>query len=295
MADETNQVQTQSRKSAFFKLACVLAFAYLFFLIILYSPLYQSIVLRPDYQPDLTYSPQPILGISPKETSIISGQSKMHAWLFPVPKSKTLVLVHHGNAGNLLNRLFIAEACIQAGASVLLYDYRGYGKSQGVAALENLLADGLVAFDFVKNNYQYPVVINYGESIGSAVATYVDSQRQANGLILQSGIASLPKVARAGIVLLSLYPDFIWPPPLLDDQTLLSQSKTPLLLIHGERDTVVPINNSSLLNTSAKAADKSFIRLPDCGHNDVGLNDRNLYLEAISSFIHKINAGKTAN
>ncbi|MBX9771338.1 MAG: lysophospholipase [Candidatus Obscuribacterales bacterium] len=279
----------QASRSAFLKLAGVLALVYLFFLLILYTPVYQSIVLRPDYQGTLDYTATPILGIKPEDISIDSHGDKMHAWLFQVPKSKSIVLVHHGNAGNLLNRLFIAETLIKEKASVLLYDYRGYGKSTGQTSLNNILQDGLAAFDFLKSHYSYPVVINYGESIGSAVASFVDNQRKSAGLILQSGIASLPHVARDGMVMLSAYPDFIWPAPHLDNCALLSKSQTPLLLLHGSRDKLVPISNSDMLFASSASPDKSFIKLPDCGHNDVGIYDCAIYSKAIAGFVQNIN------
>lgn len=272
-------------KTEFIKLACVLVFVYLVFLCLLYTPVYQSAVLRPDYQSTMTYTPQPIMGVMPQELTIESHGDKMHAWLFLVPNSKTVAIVHHGNAGNLLNRLDIAKAFINANASVLLYDYRGYGKSTGIASLNSILEDGLAAFDSAKTHIHCPVVINYGESIGSAVATYVDSKCNAQGLILQSGIASLPNVARNGIVLFLLYPDFIWPRPLLNNCDLLAQSETPLLLLHGSKDTLVPISNADLLFACAHAPDKSFIKLPDCGHNDVGVEDCQTYLDTIKSFV----------
>lgn len=275
-------------KSEFIKLGLILVFAYLTFLALLYTPVYQSVVLRPDYQPTLDYVIQPIMGIQPQDMEIENDGNKMHAWFFAVPHSKSVAIVHHGNAGNLLNRLSIAEAFINARTSVLLYDYRGYGKSTGAASLNSILEDGLVAFDFIKSNFNYPIVINYGESIGSAVAAHTDSQRQGQGLILQSGIASLPNVARDGIVLFVLYPDFIFPRPLFDNCALLAKSETPLLIVHGMKDKTVPVSNSNLLYTCAKARDKTFIKLPACGHNDVGIEDCQLYLSTIKNFVQHL-------
>lgn len=282
-------------KSQLIKLACVLVFAYLVFLFLLYTPVYQSVVLRPDYQPTVDYAVGPIMGVKPQDLTIESQGDKMHAWYFPVPNSKTIAIVHHGNAGNLLNRLEIAQAFINAHTSVLLYDYRGYGKSTGTASLNSILEDGLRAFDFARAEFKYPIVINYGESIGSAVATYTDSRRKADGLILQSGIASLPNIARNGTILFFLYPDFIWPRPLLDNCALLAQSTTPLLLIHGIRDTLVPVSNGELLYACAKSQDKTFVKLPNCGHNDVGVENCDLYSDAISSFVKHLNVPDPKN
>jgi alpha-beta hydrolase superfamily lysophospholipase len=242
-------------------------------------------ILRPDRGNNSLYELNQILDVDREEYFVESHGSKLHAWMFRKPNSRTLVIVHHGNAGNILNRLFLAKAFLRAGTSVLLYDYRGYGKSTGPASLSGLDEDGIAAFDFAKTAFNYPVMINYGESIGSNVACTVDRQRPANALILQSGITSVPNVAQDGMILLRLYPDWLWPQPRFDNRILLAQSKTPLLVLHGQRDTMVPCSESQYLFDCAAATDKSFIKLPNCGHNNVGYYDQELFQKSITDFV----------
>jgi alpha-beta hydrolase superfamily lysophospholipase len=251
----------------------------------MYSPLYTAIVLRPDRNDSKLYAIDKILDGKREEYYFDSRGSKLHGWLFRKPGSTAIVVVHHGNAGNIVHRLHIAKACLTAGASVFLYDYRGYGKSGGTATISGILEDGLAAEDFILANLQFPVTINYGESIGSAVACHVNASGKANALILQSGIASLPHVAKDGVAMLNVYPDLIWPQPQLDNCLLLSKSKVPLLLMHGERDKIVPASNSGLLFGASAAPSKTMIKLPHCGHNDVGHFDPDLYQNAISQFV----------
>ena len=89
------------------------------------------------------------------------------------------------------------------------------------------------------------------------------------------------------MIFLNLYPDYMWPQPHFDNRILLSQSKTPLLILHGERDKVVPASDSQRLFDSAAAADKVFIKLPNCSHNDVGRYDAELFQKAIADFVSK--------
>ncbi len=289
MSGATGDSKQSSSKAAIIwqllVLFCWAFAAYVVFIALMYSPVFTAIVLRPDRSISNRYGITEIAGTKRQECFFESHGSKLHGWLFQKPGGRAIVVVHHGNAGNIVHRLHIAEVCLKAGASVFLYDYRGYGRSEGTASIEGILEDGLAAEDYVLANCKLPVVINYGESIGSAVACYVDAKRKSAALLLQSGIASLPNVAKDGIFLLNIYPAFIWPQPQLDNCVLLAKSKTPLLLIHGMRDRIVPESNSKLLYDASIAADKALVKLPDCGHNDVGYYDLELYQKAVTDFV----------
>ena len=269
------------------KLGAYLIVIYLLLFALLYSPLYKAIILRPDGGTSQLYEIDKILDAKREEYFFESGGNKLHGWLFRKPGSDIVVLIHHGNAGNLLNRLFLAKAFIQAGTSVFLYDYRGYGKSTGATSLNGIIDDGLAAFDFVKTQFHFPIVFNYGESIGSGVACAVNSKRNANGLILQSGIVSLPKVAKDGVFFLNVFPDNLWPNPRLNNYAAVSQTRTPLLLLHGVQDKIVPISQSEALLSGAASPDKLLVSLPNCGHNDVGDQDAQLFQSTIAAFVQK--------
>ena len=275
-------------KAVLIALACCMLGAYLLLVWLLYSPVYPQVILRADCgRKSGAYNLDKILDGRRQEYYFDSHGNKLHGWLFQKPHSDVIVIVHHGNAGNILNRLYLARACLKAGTSVFLYDYRGYGKSSGNASLPGILEDGLAAFDFVKGKFGYPVIVNYGESIGSGVACNVDRHRESKALILQSGIKSLPGIVKDHVSIFNLYPDCVWPQPQLNNGVLLSQSTTPLLVVHGERDTVVPAGHSQYLFDCAAAADKTLVKLPNCGHNDIGYYDAELFQRAISSFICK--------
>lgn len=259
--------------------------SYLALLAVLYSPLYTSVVLHPDRGLDELYNTAKLLDVPREEVFFDSSGTKLHGWLFRKPGSDAVVVIHHGNGGTLVGRLLVATKCLEAGTSVFLYDYAGYGKSDGTSSVSGILNDGLAAFDYAREKFKFPIIINYGESIGSGVACHVDANRSASALILQSAIASLPAMGKEKVSILKIYPDVVWPQPQLDNKQLLARSKTPLLLIHGALDSLVPFGHSRLLLDSSASADKQLVTLPSCGHNDVGYNDPALFQETIAKFV----------
>ncbi len=95
--------------------------------------------------------------------------NQLHGWLLSLPTAKRIFLVSHGNGGNIASRLTLAEALIKSGNSVFLYDYQGYGRSQGQPTVTNICDDAICAFDYLvkKEKFEPQSIIAYGESIGT--------------------------------------------------------------------------------------------------------------------------------
>lgn len=285
------------------KLGLYACLMYLFFGLLIMSPLYGYVVMRPETPTSLLgkqyafiYDKITKILTAPREEYFFAGPSgkKLHGWLFRTPNTDTVVIVHHGNAGNILNRLFIAKHLIIAGASVFLYDYEGYGKSEGTPNLNQLTPDGLAAYDFVKNDLKFNHIVNYGESFGSNVASNVSMARPCDALILQSGLCSLPAVAKSGPFFINLYPDFIFPDPKLDNLAIIGNIKKPILIVHGLKDKLVPASHSQQLFDKA-AQPKRLVMLPECGHNDVGEKDEMLFEVSLKDFVDDLKSGKLLN
>ncbi len=281
------------------KLAILISFAtvfaifggiYLFVASMLSQPSnIDTLVLRPK-PANKSYEADPVAG-SKKTSLFIQAKDgfKIHAWLFRVPNSTKLTIVSHGNAGNVSNRFYIADALVKAGSSALVYDYRGYGLSTGSPTISGILEDGLTVYDYARDKMHYPAneILLYGESIGTAVTCHIASQRQVAAVILQSGIANLPSVAKHLFVLLNIYPDFVLPEPHLDNAKLISKLNVPLLILHGRKDTLVPFENSEQLFSNAHEP-KKLVILDNCGHNDMGVQDTELFLGSIKKFIAQV-------
>jgi pimeloyl-ACP methyl ester carboxylesterase len=215
--------------------------------------------------------------------------TQLRGMLFTMPGAKKIAIVNHGNAGNNAHRLYLAEALTKAKVNVFLYDYRGYGLSTGKATLRGILADGDAAYDYVRTRLKYEPsqIIIYGESIGTAVSCHVAAEHECAGLILQSPIKSLPAAAKYVFVLMRMYPDFVFPEPKLDNLQLISQIKCPKLFMHGLKDRIVDSQNSRILYDAAQEP-KTLALLPECGHNDMGAFNGDIFNGSIEAFINHL-------
>ena len=247
------------------------------------------IVLRPQ-PPNRFYGLDQIPGIK-RQTLYITCRdgSKLHCWLFRVPGSDKIVIVNHGNAGNISNRIYIASALTKAGCSALLYDYRGYGSSSGKPTIDGILQDGLTVYDYVHGELRYPSnkILLFGESIGSGVTTNLAANRSCAGVILESAIGSLPAVGKSLFPFLYLFPDLVFAQPTLDNVAAVKSIHVPILFMHGKRDTVVPYQHSQQMFANANEP-KQLVLLSDCGHNDMGVQNTRQFHDVINQFIQSV-------
>jgi uncharacterized protein len=268
-----HQAKRRSAASQFRKLAFLLACLYIGIGAVVLSPLYSEMALRPtslqsfgDFE-KLDH----ILNAKRQEVFIeaVDGQ-KMHGWFFKNPDAQKVIVMSHGNAGNILNRLFHAKSFIECGTSVLLFDYRGYGKSGGVASLGGIVEDGLSTYDFVveKLGYKPDDIIWYGESIGTGVACCVSSKKPVHALILQSPVGTLPEVAMTHFQILRAYPEVVFPRPHFNNIEEIHNTHVPLLIMHGKVDRLVPYRHSQLIFDQAHKP-KQLHFFNGAGHNDV--------------------------
>ena len=161
------------------------------------TPLYRSMLFHPDRYPAGNYDLDSIEGISRKDVFFTSADgTRIHGWYFALPGAGKTILFHHGNAGNVSSRAPLIRLLLLAGASVLIYDYRGYGLSEGIPSVKGICDDGCAAFDYLTEveGVNHDEIINYGESLGCAVACQVCTVRRGCALILQSGFSSLRKI-----------------------------------------------------------------------------------------------------
>lgn len=219
--------------------------------------------------------------------------SQLSGWYFKngKPQKNLCVLVSHGNAGNVLCRCGIAAYMLNAGVSVFLYDYRGYGESEGEAHLANLVPDAESAYDFVnqKLGYKPSQIILYGESIGCGVASDLAKKKESAAVILQSPFTSLIQAAKDHIFFLNTLPDIAYPPsiPHLDNLSYVKQPHPPLLIIHGEKDWTLPCAYSRTLFKDA-CEPKTLFTIPMAGHNDVYEYSDSGLLAALTKFIDSL-------
>ena len=216
---------------------------------------------------------------------------KLHGWLIPGQADFTFVLFH-GNAGNISDRLDYVELLHRnVGASILIFDYRGYGLSEGVPSESGLYLDGQASIELLISHY-YPEIneeniVLLGRSLGSAVAIKLASLYEVRSLVVEAPFTSIGALAKYN------YP--FLPEVLLnrilkaryDSRINMESLHVPLMVIHGGRDSVVPIAMGRELYESADVP-KYFYSVDGANHNDTYIVAGVDYFEQIKYFIERL-------
>lgn len=218
-----------------------------------------------------------------------SHQSTLHGWFFKLPGAQKVAIINHGNGGSIVHRIYLIQTLLRSGVSVLAYDYQGYGKSTGSPSVPKICNDGIAVYTFAVDDLRYKPqdIILVGESLGCGVTTEVAKQHKCAAVILQSGFASLPKIAREKFGLLKLYPGFLFPQPSLDNTANLHEINVPVLIVHGDGDCVIPARHGKL-NFEAANEPKTLYLIPSAGHNDCIDVGGAAYQEAYRRFIDSL-------
>jgi pimeloyl-ACP methyl ester carboxylesterase len=223
----------------------------------------------------LLFFPSRSLAASPAAVGLVARDvqiptadgERLHAWWFRA-RGDTLahVLFCHGNAGNVADRLLHARLLTDAGLDVLLFDYRGYGRSTGRPDEEGTYEDAraarsaLLALEGVD-----PARVFYvGESLGGAVALALAREAPPRGLVLVSTFTSVRDMARLHYPII---PAFLVP----DAYPSLARIRgleCPLLVLHGDRDEIVPVDQARALFAAAPEPKRLHV-FAGAGHNDL--------------------------
>ncbi len=250
------------------------------------------------FEKQLIYFPSKALPVTPTALGLRFEAARLRAedgvsldaWYLPFEGARFTFLVCNGNAGNMAYRLDRAQLIhAQLGASVLLFDYRGYGLSAGRPDEAGTYRDARAAHQFlVEAKRLAPAsVVLFGESLGAAVATQLALERPAAGLVLESPFSSIPDMARAA------YP-FLPPVGSLirtryDTLGKIPRLKMPLFVLHGERDDIVPLAQGRRVFEAAPQP-KRFFTIPTAGHNDTYLGGGDAYWRALREFLESLRA-----
>jgi fermentation-respiration switch protein FrsA (DUF1100 family) len=210
---------------------------------------------------------------------------RLGAWFFPAPGAGPAVLVCNGNGGDRTSRAPLAAALNSAGLSVLLFDYRGYGGNPGRPTEDGLAADARAARAFLaaRKDVDPERVVYFGESLGAAVVVRLALESPPAALVLRSPFTSLADVGRlhypwlpVAAVLADRYPSI----------SRIARVDAPLLVIAGDRDTLVPAKLSRRLYEAADEP-KRFMLVPGADHNSLQFLDGPVMIEAIVQFLRE--------
>lgn len=208
---------------------------------------------------------------------------KLHAWLFPAKDANAPVLVWcHGNAGNLTDRAEMAAELARRGVSVFVFDWRGYGRSEGKASEGKLFRDALAAVDYVKKRGAKRIVL-YGESVGGPYAAWVAKERKdVRAVIIEN---SFPSLKDMGNALYRPLPLGWTAPRALRTTDWLNEAGVPVLVMHGTRDAVIPYALGRKLYDGLRVPKE--LMTADAGHCEIPLFDAQRYYDHVTRFAHK--------
>lgn len=193
--------------------------------------------------------------------------TKLHGWYLPHSGAHAAVLYCHGNAGTVAEQpqflRFLHDECQ---SSVFIFDYRGYGRSEGSPNETGILADARAARAWLaeREKIAEEQVVIYGRSLGGAIAVDLAAEKPARGLILESTFTCLPDVAAGRF----------WFVPVrqlmrsqLNSLAKISRYEGPLLQYHSRDDEVIPFALGEQLFAAAGSKTKEFYTAQDRGHN----------------------------
>jgi fermentation-respiration switch protein FrsA (DUF1100 family) len=211
----------------------------------------------------------------------------LHGWYCPAENPRGVVLMAHGNAGHVASRAnWLRYLQTKMGLSVFLFDYRGYGQSEGTPTVEGVIQDATAARAKLRElaSVKDSEMILMGESLGGAVVTQLAADSAPRALILQSTFSSLRDVAAIHFSHLSV----LVPKKKLDSVNSIASYKGPLLQSHGDADRTIPFSLGEKLFKAANEP-KTFVKLEGADHND-WLTDK--YLEELNRFLDGLPAAK---
>lgn len=222
------------------------------------------------YQAHLIYFPSAHLWATPErlgmefdDLELTIDRDIVHGWYVPADSGAPVVLFCHGNAGNIADRLEMIEDLHQSGLSVLIFDYRGYGRSTGTPDETGSYTAAEAAYQWLRNRgYHDSDIVIFGKSLGASVAAHVAQNQPLRALVLESPFSSMADVAAA---------NYAWIPVRLllkyDYETTdyVKQARTPVTVIHSPHDEIVPFELGRKVFESAPEP-KRFIEASG-GHN----------------------------
>lgn len=210
-----------------------------------------------------------------------SDHVRLHAWFFRAAAANAPVLIwFHGNAGNLTDRAEMAAELAKRGVSVFLFDWRGYGKSEGSASESGLFRDAIAVFDSVAANHPESITV-YGESLGGPYAAYVAKERKArvHAAIIENSFPSLMALGNAFYKPLPLG----WTAPrALRTAAWLNEAGVPVLVMHGTRDQVIPYALGRQLYEELTVPKE--LLTANAGHCEIPLFEAGRYYDAVIKF-----------
>jgi fermentation-respiration switch protein FrsA (DUF1100 family) len=210
---------------------------------------------------------------------------RLNGWFVPHREARSTLVWFHGNAGNIGHRVDNIKLLHDlVKVNIFIFDYRGYGRSEGAPTEEGTYLDGEAALALMRERLGVDGaerIVLFGRSLGAAVATEMATRFQSQALILESPFLSIAALARLFFPALPIGP-FLQ--IRYDVQATIKKIKVPVLVLHGDRDGVVPFEQGKLVFAAAPEPKKFFI-IAGADHNDTYVVGGEAYYRQLKEFI----------
>jgi len=241
-------------------------------------------------QPALLYSPVRDIPYTPEEIGLdyenvkfrTADRLRLNGWYVPAQKAELTVLFCHGNGGNMMHRLDSISIFHDLGLNVFIFDYRGYGNSEGTPSEEGTYLDVRAAYRWLKNSKKTKPenIIIFGRSLGGGIATYLATKVRARALVIESTFTSYVDIGKKFYPYMPVKWSARFNNPTKD---YIRKVHCPVMVIHSRRDEVVPFEFGLELYEEASEP-KEFVEIAG-GHNDGFLISSEIYKNAWTKWL----------
>jgi fermentation-respiration switch protein FrsA (DUF1100 family) len=226
------------------------------------------------------------IGLSYKSVSFKAPDGvKLSGWFIPADSPRGAVIFCHGNAGNISHRLESIEIFHGLRLSTFIFDYRGYGASEGIPSEEGSYLDAKGAWNYlIEHEGLGPSdIILFGRSLGGAVAAWLARQYLPKALIIESTFTSAPDLAG------ELY--FYLPTKFLckykyNALDAIRKVQCPVLIVHSQEDRIVPFRHGRKLFDAANDP-KVFLEISG-SHNEGFIASSSVYINGLKAFLDQV-------
>ena len=207
---------------------------------------------------------------------------RLHGWLFRAADPNAPLLVFfHGNGGNLSLRGPIGAELARRGISAFVFDWRGYGRSEGSPSESKLFKDAEAAYAFASKLAPPDRIVLYGESLGGPYAAFIAKTHKARCIVLES---TFPSLRELGNAIYSPIPLGITAPFALRTREWVTDSGLPALVMHSRNDNVIPYRLGKSLFDGLRVR-KEMLTSDAQGHCAIEPDDRDRYYDTLVRFV----------
>jgi hypothetical protein len=245
------------------------------------------------------YYPHSRIDLTPREAGLpfediffsTSDGVRLNGWFVPYPGSRITWLWSHGNAGNIGHRvenIKLLHEKVQI--NIFIFDYRGYGRSEGSVSEEGTYIDAQAALQYLRsrNDLDPKRIVLFGRSLGAAVAAELATREDCLALILESPFVSVREMARVAFPALPIGPFLRIRYDIIEK---VNKVNVPILILHGDQDEVVPFAQGKKVFEAAPEP-KEFYAIRGAHHNDTYFVGGDPYFAVLKNFIERAQAGQ---